>query len=79
MRNCFPALPRPANGGCRGPVEDEYEEMSMDEIMNGKVRSGDFKAIFIATHVIFTSALLGVRGISGPIGPRGCLRRHSGC
>jgi glutamate--cysteine ligase catalytic subunit len=36
MRNCFPPLPRPANGAHRGPVEEEYEEMTMDEIMNGK-------------------------------------------
>jgi len=35
LRNCFPALPRPVNGGCRGPVEEEYGEMSMDKIMNG--------------------------------------------
>ena len=39
LRNCWPPLPRPINGERRGPVEDEYEEMSMDEIMNGKVRS----------------------------------------
>jgi len=31
----FP-LPPQANGVNRGPVEDEYEEMSMNEIMNGK-------------------------------------------
>lgn len=37
LRNCFPPLPLPENGVSRGPVEDEYEEMSMDEIMNGKV------------------------------------------
>ncbi|KIM83246.1 hypothetical protein PILCRDRAFT_819487 [Piloderma croceum F 1598] len=36
LRNCFPALQRPVNGEHRGPVEDEYEEMSMDQIMNGK-------------------------------------------
>lgn len=38
MRNCFPPLPQPENGTHRGPVEDEYEEMTMEEIMNGKVR-----------------------------------------
>lgn len=37
MRNCFPPLPRPSDDGYRGPVEDEYEEMTMDEIINGKV------------------------------------------
>lgn len=38
MRNCFPPLPLPENGVNTGPVEDEYEEMSLEEIMNGKVR-----------------------------------------
>lgn len=37
MMNCFPPLPVPINGIHNGPVEDEYEEMSMDEIINGKV------------------------------------------
>lgn len=37
MRNCFPPLPRPEHGVNRGPVEDEYTEMSLDEIINGKV------------------------------------------
>ncbi|KZP05939.1 glutamate-cysteine ligase catalytic subunit [Athelia psychrophila] len=35
MRNCFPALPRPAAGVTRGPVEEEYAEMTMEEIMTG--------------------------------------------
>jgi hypothetical protein len=30
-------LPGPENGIDRIPVEEEYEEMTMDEIMNGKV------------------------------------------
>jgi glutamate--cysteine ligase catalytic subunit len=38
LRNCFPPPPAPLNGHHKGPVEDEYEEMTMDEIMNGKVR-----------------------------------------
>lgn len=38
MRNCFPPLPLPEDGvPLTRPVEDEYEEMSMDEIINGKV------------------------------------------
>lgn len=37
MENCFPPLPGPENGINRIPVEDEYEEMTMDEIINGKV------------------------------------------
>lgn len=37
LRNCFPAPPRPENGINHEPVESEYEEMSMKEIMTGKV------------------------------------------
>lgn len=41
MKNCFPPPPLPENGFTyRGPVEDEYEEMTMKEIMNGKARFG---------------------------------------
>ncbi|KAJ7680279.1 glutamate-cysteine ligase catalytic subunit [Mycena polygramma] len=36
MRNCFPDPPLPANGVDALPVEEEYEEMTMNEIMNGK-------------------------------------------
>lgn len=37
--NCFPPIPLPVNGVHHdSPVEEEYEEMSMNEIMNGKVR-----------------------------------------
>ena len=36
MRNCFPALPVPAGGVARGPVEEEYAEMALEEIMCGK-------------------------------------------
>ncbi|TFK44334.1 glutamate-cysteine ligase catalytic subunit [Crucibulum laeve] len=37
MRNCFPPPPLPENGFRHyRPVEEEYEEMSMNEIMNGK-------------------------------------------
>lgn len=39
MMNCFPPIPLPVNGVHHdSPVEEEYEEMSMNEIMNGKVR-----------------------------------------
>jgi glutamate--cysteine ligase catalytic subunit len=38
MQNCFPPLPKPVNGGPHVPVEDEYEEMSMAQIVNGNVR-----------------------------------------
>jgi glutamate--cysteine ligase catalytic subunit len=36
MRNCFPDPPLPENGTNLLPVEEEYEEMTMNEIMNGK-------------------------------------------
>lgn len=37
MRNCFPRSALPEDGFIpRPPVEEEYEEMSMDEIINGK-------------------------------------------
>ncbi|KAK7035478.1 glutamate--cysteine ligase [Paramarasmius palmivorus] len=35
LRNCFPTPPPPENGQLQ-PVEDEYEEMTMGEIMNGR-------------------------------------------
>ena len=39
MRNCFPPLPLPDIGALNGrPVDEEYEEMTMNEIINGKVR-----------------------------------------
>ncbi|KAF7977807.1 hypothetical protein HWV62_2725 [Athelia sp. TMB] len=41
IRNCFPALPRPVDGVNCGSIEDEYEEMSMEEIMNGKFAEGN--------------------------------------
>ncbi len=39
LRNCFPPIPIPENGFLehRQSVEQEYEEMTLDEIMNGKV------------------------------------------
>lgn len=39
LRNCFPLAPKPEEDDyMSAAVEDEYEEMSMVEIMNGKVR-----------------------------------------
>lgn len=37
LRNCFPAVPPPARG-VPGPVDKEYEEMSLREVFCGKVR-----------------------------------------
>ncbi|KAF8629425.1 hypothetical protein AX15_003473 [Amanita polypyramis BW_CC] len=39
LRNCFPPIPIPENGFLehREHVEQEYEEMTLEEIMNGKV------------------------------------------
>ena len=48
LRNCFPSLPRPLNGVRRGPVEDEYEEMTMEEIICGKV------IYFLSPLAVFT-------------------------
>ncbi|KAL0956322.1 hypothetical protein HGRIS_002474 [Hohenbuehelia grisea] len=36
LRNCFPTPPRPEHHLHHGPVGEEYEEMTMNEIMNGK-------------------------------------------
>ncbi|KAF8829034.1 hypothetical protein HHX47_DHR3001132 [Lentinula edodes] len=38
MRNCFPPPEIPENGVPKGPVEEEYSEMTIHEIINGKVR-----------------------------------------
>lgn len=37
MRNCYPSAPKPENGFKHRPVEEEYEEMTLEEIFNGKV------------------------------------------
>ena len=38
LGNCFPPLPIPCNGmKSTHSIEEEYEEMSMNEIINGKV------------------------------------------
>ncbi|KAI9067392.1 glutamate-cysteine ligase catalytic subunit [Trametes sanguinea] len=36
LRNCYPLPPKPDDANPSGAVEDEYEEMTMQEIMNGK-------------------------------------------
>jgi glutamate--cysteine ligase catalytic subunit len=36
LRNCFPFVPRPPHVE-DGPIEDEYEEMTVEEIFVGKV------------------------------------------
>ena len=38
MRNCFPAVPPPPEEYAAKKVEDEYEEMTVAEVLNGKVR-----------------------------------------
>lgn len=44
LRNCFPPLPPPENGFLqhRESTEEEYEEMTMEEIMNGKVSQSSY-------------------------------------
>ena len=37
MRNCFPEVPPPPEEYSARKVEDEYEEMTVTEVMNGKV------------------------------------------
>jgi len=37
MRNCFPEVPPPPEEYIARKVEDEYEEMTVAEVMNGKV------------------------------------------
>lgn len=37
MRNCYPLAPEPENGFKPRPISEEYEEMTMEEIINGKV------------------------------------------
>lgn len=39
LGNCFTPPGPPVNGELKVPIKDEYEEMSMDEIINGKVCS----------------------------------------
>ncbi|KAI0786681.1 glutamate-cysteine ligase catalytic subunit [Abortiporus biennis] len=41
LRNCFAPVPPPPNGDAQifGPVEEEYEEYTLDEIINGKGES----------------------------------------
>ncbi|KAI0075747.1 glutamate-cysteine ligase catalytic subunit [Panus rudis PR-1116 ss-1] len=36
LRNCFPSPPKPEHWRPEGPIEDEYDEYSLDEIINGK-------------------------------------------
>lgn len=38
MRNCFPEFPPPPEKYVSKNVQDEYEEMTVAEVMNGKVR-----------------------------------------
>ena len=44
LRNCFPPLPTPRDGvEFTHPIEEEYEEMTMNEIINGKVLETSFR------------------------------------
>ncbi|KAH9892776.1 glutamate-cysteine ligase catalytic subunit [Cubamyces lactineus] len=36
LRNCYPLPPKPDDAALPAAVDDEYEEMTMEEIMNGK-------------------------------------------
>lgn len=37
LRNCYPPIPPPEEGLPNVAVDEEYEEMTMNEILNGKV------------------------------------------
>ena len=37
LQNCFAVPPKPDRGYKFGPVEDEYDEFTLDELFNGKV------------------------------------------
>ena len=37
MENCFPPPPLPDEGFVSGSVKEEYDEYTMDEIINGRV------------------------------------------
>jgi glutamate--cysteine ligase catalytic subunit len=39
MRNCFPEVPPPPEEYIAKKVQDEYEEMTVAEVMNGKARA----------------------------------------
>jgi glutamate--cysteine ligase catalytic subunit len=49
LRNCYPAEPEPVNGVDRGDVHEEYEAMTLDEIINGKVRISVIVLIYYST------------------------------
>ena len=51
LRNCFPRVPRPAIL-VDTPIEEEYEEISMGEIFNGKVGVEYTCAVPLVPHVI---------------------------
>jgi len=60
LRNCFPPIPIPENGFLehRQSVEQEYEEMTLDEIMNGK--GDDFPGLIGLVHAYIDTLDVGV-------------------
>lgn len=50
LGNCFPEPPRPVNGTRLGPVDDEYELMTLEEIMLGKVYQ-DFMPFLLIAYI----------------------------
>ena len=52
MRNCFPPLPLPDSRALnRRPVDEEYEEMTMNEIINGKVRPSVYMPLVVSNKL----------------------------
>ncbi|KZT42485.1 glutamate-cysteine ligase catalytic subunit [Sistotremastrum suecicum HHB10207 ss-3] len=54
LRNCYPEVPPPADPEkLRVPIEEEYEEMTIDEIINGK--GNDFPGLLGLVHAYLNS------------------------
>jgi glutamate--cysteine ligase catalytic subunit len=64
MENCFPPPPLPDEGFVSGSVKEEYDEYTMDEIINGRVNHlesylphADFRSFCVALP--FSRVLIG--------------------
>ena len=77
LRNCFPAPSRTNSDVSTGPVEEEYELMTLQEIMLGKVRnlsSMEWTELIYETNV-HVHVIIGER-IPWSSGTRECLFRY---
>lgn len=62
LRNCFPRVPPPPTL-VNTPVEDEYEEMSMEEIFNGKVGVQHTCAVLVISQLSQGATFPGLLGL----------------